>query len=70
MTETERIELQAQYCVKVIQEMSAEERISFAYNVLMDSFSNHFSDEELLEEIKENHPELLTIDVEAESECS
>ena len=70
MTETERIELQAQYCVKVIQEMSSEERISFAYNVLMDSFTNHFSDEELLEEIKENHPELLTIDVEAESECS
>ena len=70
MTETERIELQAQYCVKIIQEMSSEERISFAYNVLMDSFKNHFSDEELLEEIKENHPELLTIDVEAESECS
>ena len=70
MTETERIELQAQYCVKVIQEMSSEERISFAYNVLMDSFSNHFSEEQLLEEIKENHPELLTIDVEAESECS
>ena len=68
MTETERIELQAQYCVKVIQEMSAEERISFAYNVLMDSFTNHFTDEGLLEEIKENHPELLTVDVEAE--CS
>ena len=68
MTEAERIELQAQYCVKVIQEMSPEERISFAYNVLMDSFTNHFTEEGLLEEIKENHPELLTIDV--ETECS
>ena len=68
MTETERIDLQAQYCVKIIQEMSNEDRISFAYNVLMDSFTNHFTDEGLLEEIKENHPELLTIDV--ETECS
>lgn len=70
MTETERINLQAQYCAKIIQEMSEKERISFAYNVLMDSFTNHFTEEGLLEEIKENHPELLTIDVEAESECS
>ena len=70
MTEQERMQLQAQYCAKVIQEMSDKERISFAYNVLMDSFANHFSEEQLLEEIKENHPELLTIDVEAESECS
>ena len=70
MTEKERMDLQAQYCVKLIQEMSAEERISFAYNVLMDSFAHHFSEEQLLEEIKENHPELLTIDVEAKSECS
>ena len=70
MTEQERMQLQAQYCAKVIQEMSEKERISFAYNVLMDSFANHFSEEQLLEEIKENHPELLTIDVETESECS
>ena len=70
MTETERINLQAQYCAKIIQEMSEKERISFAYNVLMDSFTNNFTEEGLLEEIKENHPELLTIDVEAESECS
>ena len=70
MTEKERINLQAQYCVKIVQEMSEQDRISFAYNVLMDSFANHFSNEDLLEEIKENHPELLTIDVEAESECS
>ena len=68
MTETERIDLQAQYCVKIIQEMSNEDRISFAYNVLMDSFTTHFTEEGLLEEIKENHPELLTIDV--ETECS
>lgn len=68
MTEPERMELQAQYCVKIIQEMSAEERISFAYNVLMDSFTNHFEEEDLLEEIKENHPELLVIDV--KEECS
>ena len=70
MTETERMNLQAQYCAKVIQEMSEKERISFAYNVLMDSFTNHFSEKELLEEIQENHPDLLTIDVKAESECS
>ena len=68
MTEKERINLQAQYCVKIVQEMSEQDRISFAYNVLMDSFANHFSNEDLLEEIKKNHPELLIIDVEAE--CS
>ena len=66
MTETERIDLQAQYCAKIVQEMSEKERISFAYNVLMDSFTNHFTEEGLLEEIQENHPELLTIDVEKE----
>ena len=66
MTETERINLQAQYCAKVVQEMSEKERISFAYNVLMDSFTNHFNDEGLLEEIQENHPELLVIDVKEE----
>ena len=70
MTETERINLQTQYCAKLVQEMSNEERISFAYSVLMDSFTNHFSDEGLLEEIQENHPELLTIDVETKGECS
>ena len=70
MTEQERMQLQAQYCTTIIQEMSNEQRISFAYNVLMDSFTNHFSEKELLEEIQENHPELLTINVQAESECS
>ena len=70
MTEQERMQLQAEYCAKIVQEMSEKERISFAYTVLMDSFTNHFSEEQLLEEIKENHPDLLTIDVQTESECS
>ena len=70
MTEEERFELQKEFCGEILKEMTEKERISFAYNVLMDSFTNHFTEEGLLEEIKENHPELLTIDVEAESECS
>ena len=40
MTEQERTELQQQFCVKTVQDMSEEDRISFTYNVLMDSYTN------------------------------
>ena len=70
MTKEERDKLQQEFCIKTVQDMSEKDRISFTYNVLMDSFTNHFSEKELLEEIQENHPDLLTIDVKAESECS
>ena len=69
MTETERIDLQAQYCVKIIQEMSTEERISFAYNVLMDSYYAGYDDEAFLAEVQEHMPDLLIIDVK-ESKCN
>ena len=43
MTEQERTELQQQFCVKTIQDMTEEERISFTYNVLMDSYTNNYT---------------------------
>tara|TARA_Y100001970_G_C13669724_1_gene572443 strand:- start:226 stop:435 length:210 start_codon:yes stop_codon:yes gene_type:complete len=68
MTEEERLELQRDFCVKTVQDMSDKDRISFAYNVLMDSYSN-YSDEDFTEEVKAWFPELLTIDVEKEEGC-
>jgi hypothetical protein len=63
MTEQERSELQQQFCVKTVQDMSEEDRISFTYNVLMDSYSNNYSDEDFLAEVQQYFPELITIDV-------
>jgi len=63
MTEQERSELQQQFCVKTVQDMSEEDRISFTYNVLMDSYTNNYTDEDFLTEVQEYFPELITIDV-------
>jgi hypothetical protein len=63
MTEQERLELQQQFCVKTVQDMSEEDRISFTYNVLMDSYTNNYTDEDFLTEVQEYFPELITIDV-------
>ncbi len=68
MTEQERAELQQQFCVRTVQEMNEKDRISFAYNVLMDSYYAGYDDEEFLAEVQEHLPDLLTIDVE-KSEC-
>ena len=68
MTEEERFELQKEFCGEILKEMTEKERISFAYNVLMDSYSQY--DEELfLKEVQEYFPKLLTIDVEKEEGC-
>ena len=63
MTEQERTELQQQFCVKTVQDMSEEDRISFTYNVLMDSYTNNYSDEDFYSEVLQYFPELITIDV-------
>ena len=68
MTEEERFELQRDFCVKVIDDMTPKERISFAYNVLMDSYSN-YTDEDFTTEVQAWFPELLTIDVKEEEGC-
>ncbi len=63
MTEQERTELQQQFCVKTVQDMTEEDRISFTYNVLMDSYTNNYTDEDFITEVQEYFPELITIDV-------
>ena len=68
MTEQERLELQQEYCVKVVQDMTEKDRISFTYNVLMDSFTN-YSDEDFLAEVQDWFPELITINVKKEEGC-
>ena len=68
MTKEERDKLQQEYCVAVVQDMQEKDRISFAYNVLMDSYSN-YSDEEFEEEVKAWFPELLETDGKEEEGC-
>jgi hypothetical protein len=68
MTEQERLELQQEYCVKVVQDMTEKDRISFTYNVLMDSFTT-YTDEDFLAEVQEWFPELITINVKKEEGC-
>jgi len=68
MTEQERLELQQEYCVKVVQDMTEKDRISFTYNVLMDSFNN-YTDEDFLAEVQDWFPELITINVKKEEGC-
>ena len=68
MTEEERLELQRDFCVKTVQDMSDKDRISFAYNVLMDSYSN-YSNDDFINEVQAWFPELLTIDVKKEEGC-
>ena len=76
MTEEERLELQRDFCVKTVQDMSSKDLISFAYNVLMDSYSAKdpegkpiYDDEDFTEEVKAWFPELLTSDVKKEERC-
>ena len=52
MTKEERDKLQQEFCVKTVQDMSEKDRISFAYNVLMDSYYN-YTDEHFL--LKSKH---------------
>ena len=68
MTEEKRLELQRDYCVKVVQDMTEKDRISFTYNVLMDSYSN-YTDEDFIAEVQDWFPELLTIDDKEEEGC-
>ena len=68
MTEQERLELQQEYCVKVVQDMTEKDRISFTYNVLMDSYSQ-YTDDDFVAEVQAWFPELLTIDVKKEEGC-
>ena len=63
MTKEERDSLQQQFCGEILKEMDHKELISFAYNVLMDSYYSGYSDEEFLQQVQEFKPELLTIDV-------
>lgn len=60
MTEQERTDLQAEFCAKTIRDMTQEDIIAFAYNVLMDSYTNNYSNEEFIEEVRNYFPELLT----------
>ena len=69
MTKEERTDLQQQFCLKTVQDMSEKDRISFTYNVLMDSYSN-YSDNDFVAEVSEYFPELLIIDVKKEEEGS
>lgn len=69
MTEEQRAELQQQFCGETVKEMKHKDLISFAYNVLMDSYYAGYSDEEFLQEVQEFKPELLTIDVKEKEGC-
>ena len=50
--------------------MTEKDRISFTYNVLMDSYYAGYDNEEFLAEVQEHMPDLLTIDVKNQSECN
>ncbi len=63
MTKEERDLLQQQFCGETVKEMTHKDLISFAYNVLMDSYYSGYSDEEFLAEVQTHKPELITIDV-------
>ncbi len=68
MTKEERDKLQQEFCVRTVQDMSEKDRISFTYNVLMDSYYN-YTDEHFLAEVQTYFPDLLTIDVKKEEGC-
>ena len=68
MTKEERDKLQQEYCVKVVEDMQHKDLISFAYNVLMDSYYN-YSNDDFINEVQAWFPELLTIDVKKEEGC-
>ncbi len=63
MTEQERTELQQQFCIKTVQDMSEKDRLDFTFKVLMDSYTNNYTDEDFITEVQEYFPELITIDV-------
>ena len=69
MTEEQRAELQQQFCGETVKDMTHKDLISFAYNVLMDSYYSGYSDEEFLQQVQEFKPELLTIDVKEKEGC-
>ena len=69
MTEEERFELQRDFVVKTVQDMSEKDRISFAYNVLMDSYFAGYDDDQFIAEVQQYFPELLTINVKKEEGC-
>ncbi len=69
MTTEERDKLQQEFCVKTVQDMSEKDRISFTYNVLMDSYYQYSTDD-FIAEVQQYFPELLTIDVEKKEEGS
>lgn len=69
MTKEERDTLQQQFCGETVKEMGHKDLISFAYNVLMDSYYSGYSNEEFLQEVQEFKPELLTIDVKEKERC-
>ena len=49
------------FCVKTVQDMTEKDRISFTYNVLMDSYEN-YNDEDFIAEVTKYFPELLETD--------
>lgn len=61
MTNDQRTNLQQDFCIKTVQDMSERDRISFTYNVLMDSYSK-YSDEDFIAEVTKYFPELLETD--------
>ena len=67
MNKEERDTLQQRFCGETVKDMTHKDLISFAYNVLMDSYYSGYSDEEFLTEVQDNKPELLTIDVKKQS---
>ena len=69
MTKEERDMLQQRFCGETVKDMTHKDLISFAYNVLMDSYYSGYSDEEFLQEVQEFKPELLTIDVKEKEGC-
>ena len=68
MTKEERDKLQQEYCVAVVQDMQEKDRISFAYNVLMDSYYN-YTDEDFVKEVEVWFPELLKKDDKEKEGC-
>ena len=68
MTNDQRANLQQNFCIRTVQDMSERDRISFTYNVLMDSYSK-YSDEDFIVEVTKYFPELLETD-EQKVECN
>jgi hypothetical protein len=54
-----RQQIQQQFVIKTVNDLSEEDKNSFILNVLMDSYTANYDDEQFRSEVEQYFPELL-----------